>query len=65
MVSQPKFVVTIASKRHHIRFFAPGNKPSYAYEDGNPKPGTLVERDVTHPYEFDFCKPHRPIKAAY
>ncbi|KAI9771459.1 MAG: hypothetical protein M1840_002079 [Geoglossum simile] len=54
MVSQPKFVVTIASKRHHIRFFAPGNKPSYAYEDGNPKPGTLVERDVTHPYEFDF-----------
>jgi hypothetical protein len=57
-VSQPKFVVTIASKRHHIRFFSPKATmdADRAYPDGNPMPGTIVERDVTHPYEFDFCK---------
>lgn len=24
--------------------------------NGNALPGTLVERDVTHPFEYDFCK---------
>ena len=40
----------VASKRHHIRFF-PG---SAGDKNGNPHPGTLVERDVTHPFEYDF-----------
>jgi eukaryotic translation initiation factor 2C len=45
-----KFIVIVASKRHHIRFF-PG---SAGDRNGNPHPGTLVERDVTHPFEYDF-----------
>ena len=50
MLKQGKFVVVVASKRHHIRFF-PG---SAGDKNANPHPGTLVERDVTHPFEYDF-----------
>jgi hypothetical protein len=25
-------------------------------KNGNALPGTLVEHDVTHPFEYDFCK---------
>ena len=43
--------VVVAEKRHHIRFFPPqgitGDK------NGNALPGTLVEHDVTHPWEND------------
>ena len=42
----------VASKRHHIRFF-PNGKPA-GDANGNPVPGVLVERDVTHPFEYDF-----------
>lgn len=49
---QPKFTVVIAEKRHHIRFF-PNPGPG-ADRNMNPVPGTLVERDVTHPFEYDF-----------
>ena len=42
----------VAEKRHHIRFFPIG--PPAADKNGNPVPGTLVERDVTHPFENDF-----------
>ena len=56
----PKFLVIIASKRHHIRFFPPQGQGD---RNGNPIPGTLVERGVTHPFEFDFylCS-HAAIK---
>lgn len=43
------FTVVIAEKRHHIRFF-----PESGDRNGNPLPGTLVEKDVTHPFEYDF-----------
>ncbi|KAH7322861.1 Piwi domain-containing protein [Stachybotrys elegans] len=46
---QPKFTVIIATKRHHIRFF-----PAKGDRNGNPLPGTLVEREVTHPFMNDF-----------
>ncbi|GME33790.1 Eukaryotic translation initiation factor 2 [Neofusicoccum parvum] len=46
-----KFVVIIASKRHHVRFFPEGGKGD---RNGNPNPGTLVETGVTHPFQFDF-----------
>ncbi|KAI9845055.1 MAG: hypothetical protein M1838_001912 [Thelocarpon superellum] len=50
---KPKLVVVVASKRHHIRFFpTPGDRMA-ADKNGNPLPGTLVERDVTHPRERD------------
>ncbi|KAI1359066.1 Piwi domain-containing protein [Xylaria arbuscula] len=45
----PKITVIIATKRHHIRFF-----PQQGDKNGNPLPGTLVERDATHPRHFDF-----------
>ncbi len=47
----PKFLVIVASKRHHVRFFP--NK-SDGDRNGNALPGTLVESGVTHPFEFDF-----------
>ena len=58
-----KFIVIIASKRHHIRFFPKSNDHSAADRNGNPLPGTLVETGVTHPFENDFylCS-HAAIK---
>ena len=55
-----QFLVIIASKRHHIRFFPKDNNKD---KNGNPLPGTLVESNVTHPYENDFflCS-HSAIK---
>ena len=47
------FTVIVAEKRHHIRFFpAPGS--AAADKSGNPVPGVVVDKDVTHPYEYDF-----------
>lgn len=46
----------MCSKRHHIRFFPKPGDPSAGDKNENSLPGTLVERDVTHPFEYDFCK---------
>ncbi|KEY67893.1 hypothetical protein S7711_02104 [Stachybotrys chartarum IBT 7711] len=45
----PKFTVIIATKRHHIRFF-----PQKGDKNGNTLPGTVVEKEVTHPFMWDF-----------
>jgi eukaryotic translation initiation factor 2C len=50
MNASPKFLVVIASKRHHVRFFP----QSGGDKNSNPLPGTLVESGVTQPYENDF-----------
>lgn len=57
-----KFIVIVASKRHHIRFFPRAGERS-SDKNGNPLPGTLVETGVTHPFENDFylCS-HAAIK---
>ncbi|KAL3426357.1 eukaryotic translation initiation factor 2c [Phlyctema vagabunda] len=47
-----KWTVVVCSKRHHIRFFPTG--PRDGDKNQNALPGTLVERDVTHPFEYDF-----------
>jgi len=46
-----KLTVIVASKRHHIRAFPRGPD---ADQKGNPLPGTLIEKDITMPQEFDF-----------
>ncbi|KAL8698523.1 MAG: hypothetical protein Q9201_006520 [Fulgogasparrea decipioides] len=54
-----KFTVVVAEKRHHIRFF-PGTAGD---KNSNPIPGTIVDRDVTHPYENDvYLCSHKAIK---
>jgi eukaryotic translation initiation factor 2C len=45
----PKFTVVVATKRHHIRIF-----PAQGDRNQNPFPGTLVETEVTHPFQWDF-----------
>ncbi|KAI1771467.1 Piwi-domain-containing protein [Hypoxylon cercidicola] len=50
----PRFTVIIATKRHHVRFFPKPNDKTTGDRNGNPLPGTLVERDVTHPKHYDF-----------
>lgn len=51
---EPKFTVIIATKRHHVRFFPKPNDKATGDKNGNPLPGTLVEKDVTHPQHYDF-----------
>ena len=51
----PKMTVIIATKRHHIRFFpGPDQRSKGGDRNGNSKPGLIVEREVTHPFLFDF-----------
>lgn len=51
---QGKMTVVIASKRHHVRAFPDPGDRFAADKNGNPLPGTLVERGVTSPHNWDF-----------
>lgn len=46
----PKLTVIVVGKRHHVRFF-PKDKED---RSGNCLAGTVVDRGVTHPVEFDY-----------
>jgi eukaryotic translation initiation factor 2C len=48
----PKLTIVICGKRHHTRFYP--TEASAADRDGNPRPGTVVDRGVTAVYDFDF-----------
>ncbi|KIM90880.1 hypothetical protein PILCRDRAFT_811377 [Piloderma croceum F 1598] len=49
---KPTITVVIVGKRHHVRFF-PQNQRE-ADRSGNCPAGTVVDREVAHPTEFDF-----------
>lgn len=49
---KPKLTIVICGKRHHTRFYPSDAK--HAADDGNPLPGTVVDRGVTAVYDFDF-----------
>jgi eukaryotic translation initiation factor 2C len=59
-----KFTVIVATKRHHIRFFPQqGSATKGADQKGNPKPGLVVEKEVTHPFMWDFyLNSHKAIQ---
>ncbi|KAI9571925.1 ribonuclease H-like domain-containing protein [Boletus coccyginus] len=48
----PKLSIVVCGKRHHTRFYP--TREEDAAQDGNPLPGTVVDRGVTPAYEFDF-----------
>ncbi|KAJ7473799.1 argonaute-like protein [Mycena galericulata] len=48
----PTITLVVVGKRHHVRFF-PTNERD-ADKSGNCPAGTVVDRDVGHPTEFDF-----------
>ncbi|KAI6038599.1 Piwi-domain-containing protein [Pisolithus marmoratus] len=49
---RPKVTIVICGKRHHTRFYP--TEESTAAGDGNPRPGTVVDRGVTAVYHYDF-----------
>ncbi|TGZ81202.1 Piwi-domain-containing protein [Ascodesmis nigricans] len=49
---RPKITAIVCSKRHHFRFFPVDN---FAHDQNrNPVPGVLIDRDITHPRQYDF-----------
>lgn len=48
----PQLTVVVCGKRHHTRFYP--TDAAHADRDGNPRPGTVVDRGVTAVYDFDF-----------
>ncbi|TMW58188.1 hypothetical protein Poli38472_011776 [Pythium oligandrum] len=49
---QPAITFIVVQKRHHTRLFV--SNPRDADKSGNVKPGTVVDRGICHPTEFDF-----------
>lgn len=49
----PKITVIVVQKRHHTRF-RPEDPRDGVGKDKNIGPGTVVEKSVVHPKDFDF-----------
>lgn len=45
---RPKLTIVVCGKRHHTRFFPAESQ--FADQNGNPRPGTVVDRGVTAVY---------------
>jgi hypothetical protein len=45
---RPKVTIVICGKRHHTRFFPTDSQ--FADQNGNPRPGTVVDRGITAVY---------------
>ncbi|KAF9435066.1 hypothetical protein BGZ76_006969, partial [Entomortierella beljakovae] len=49
---KPALTFVVVQKRHHTRFFP--MKPNEGDQLGNCHPGTVIDTDIVHPFEFDF-----------
>ncbi|KAI8979788.1 Piwi domain-containing protein [Mycotypha africana] len=49
---QPTLTFVVVQKRHHARFFPIEQRD--ADRTGNCLPGTVIDTDIVHPFEFDF-----------
>ncbi|KAJ6498441.1 argonaute-like protein [Mycena vitilis] len=49
---KPRITLVIVGKRHHVRLFPVNDRD--ADRSGNCPAGTVVDRDIGHPTEFDF-----------
>jgi len=50
----PTVTAIVVRKRNHTRFFPRQGEGDRASR-GNVHPGTVVDRDITHPRDWDFC----------
>lgn len=50
----PTVTAMVVRKRIHTRFFPRDNEGDRTSR-GNVYPGTVVDREITHPRDFDFC----------
>lgn len=50
---RPKITFVVVQKRHHTRLFCEDTRDASGTDENVP-PGTTVDTDITHPYEFDF-----------
>jgi eukaryotic translation initiation factor 2C len=48
----PKITIIVVGKRHHVRFFPVNERDGD--KSGNCPAGTVVDREIAHPTEFDF-----------
>jgi len=53
----PAVTAIVVRKRNHTRLF-PRDREGDRGSRGNVHPGTVVDQDITHPRDFDFCTPH-------
>ncbi|KAI0529001.1 hypothetical protein KFK09_001546 [Dendrobium nobile] len=52
---RPKITFVVVQKRHHTRLFANNHLDIESVDgSGNILPGTVVDSDICHPFEFDF-----------
>jgi len=55
---KPSVTAIVVRKRNHTRLF-PKDGEGDRSSRGNVHPGTVVDQDITHPTDFDFCT-HSP-----
>ncbi|KAI9875312.1 MAG: hypothetical protein M1830_008638 [Pleopsidium flavum] len=60
---QPAITYIVVSKRHHTRFYPATTRKDERDRTGNTLPGTVVDSEITSPYDFDFyLQAHAPMK---